>query len=147
MQTRLLNETDGLRTFAVVFSTGEEPVARLKEFAREHGIVAGQLVAIGAFEKVTLGYFEWQKKDYERITFDEQVEVLTFIGNIALKGEEPALHAHVALGRRDGTACGGHLLEATVRPTLEVIVTDSAKHLRRRMDEATGLPLIDLSSD
>ena len=72
------------------------------------------------------------------------MEVLSLLGNVAIKGDEHKLHAHVVLGKRDGTAHGGHLLEAYVRPTLELIVTESPAHLRRVTDEKTGLPLLSL---
>jgi predicted DNA-binding protein with PD1-like motif len=52
---------------------------------------------------------------------------------------------HVVLGKSDATAHGGHLLEAVVRPTLEVILVESPKHLRRRHDPETGLGLIHIS--
>jgi predicted DNA-binding protein with PD1-like motif len=66
------------------------------------------------------------------------------VGDITLKDGQPSIHAHVVLGKRDGTAHGGHLLEAHVRPTLEVILTESPAHLTRRFDEASGLALIRL---
>ena len=91
-----------------------------------------------------LGYFDWQKKDYTRIRIAEQVEVLNLTGNVALADGEPKLHPHVVLGKADGSAHGGHLLEGHVRPTLEVIVTESPVHLRRRSDPETGLALIEL---
>jgi predicted DNA-binding protein with PD1-like motif len=52
------------------------------------------------------------------------------------------LHAHVVVGKADGTAHGGHLLAAVVRPTLEVILVESPRHLQRRHDAETGLALI-----
>lgn len=153
MKSQLLNEHAGLRTFAVVFDPDDEAVDGLKRFAREHHIDGAQLTAIGAFSSAVVGYFDWGRKDYTRIPFNEQVEVLTLAGNIGVKETgggrpqtEPALHAHVVLGRADGTACGGHLLEATVRPTLEVVVIETPRHLRRRLDPETGLALIDLSA-
>jgi predicted DNA-binding protein with PD1-like motif len=145
MHTRLLHEHDGLRTFAVVFEPAEDPVKGLERFASEESISGAHLTAVGAFRRVTVGYFNWERKDYDRIVFDEQVEVLALTGNIGTKQDKPALHAHVVLGRADGTACGGHLLDASVRPTLEVTVVETPKHLRRRMDPETGLALIDLS--
>jgi hypothetical protein len=66
------------------------------------------------------------------------------IGDIALSGEEPKLHAHAVLGKADGTACGGHILEAHIWPTLEVILTESPRYLRRKVDPDTGLALIDI---
>lgn len=138
METKAL---DG-NTFAVIFSTGEDPVAGLTRFAHERAIGASSFTAIGAFSGAELGYFDWEKKDYERIPVREQVEVLSLIGDIAFEGDKPKIHAHVVLGRRDGSTCGGHLLSARVRPTLEVIIETSPAHLRRVHDPVSGLALI-----
>src|SRR5919106_1187106 len=101
MKSKLLEELEGERTFALVFDAGDEVVTGLRE----------------------------------------QVEVLSLLGNVAVHEGKPAVHAHVVVGKRDGTAHGGHLLEAHVRPTLEVIVVESPKHLYRERDDETGLPL------
>ena len=130
------------RTFVVVFDHGDAVLENLLAFAREHRLSAAEFTGIGAFSDAVLGYFDWQKKDYERIPVDEQVEVLNLTGNIALADGEPKLHAHIVLGKADGTAHGGHLLEGHVRPTLEVVVTESPAHLQRRSDPETGLALI-----
>ena len=143
MRVKLLNDS-GERMFAVIFQTGDNPVAGLTAFAVEHKLKAASFTAIGAFSEATLGYFEWEKKEYERIAVGEQVEVLSLLGDITLQDGKPHLHAHVVLGRRDGSACGGHLLDARVRPTLEVIVTEAPAYLRRRRDPASGLALIDI---
>src|SRR5919106_3276218 len=140
MRAKVLKD-DGERVFSVIFETGDEPVAGLTRFAEENTLTASAFTAIGAFSEATLGYFDWDKKDYERIPVKEQVEVLALVGDIALQDGKPKLHAHVVLGRRDGSACGGHLLAARVRPTLEVIVTESPVHLRRVYDPATGVAL------
>jgi len=132
------------RTFVVVFDHGDAVLENLLAFAREHRLSAAEFTGIGAFSAAVLGYFDWQKKDYERIPVDEQVEVLSLTGNIALADGEPKLHPHVVVGKADGTAHGGHLLEAHVRPTLEVIITESPAHLQRRSDPETGLALIRL---
>lgn len=145
MNARLLHETAGQRTFAIVFASGDEVTAGLQTFAETHRISAASFTAIGAFERVTLGYFEMSRRDYTRIQIDEQVEVLTLAGNVALSGNSRKVHAHVVVGRADGSACGGHLLEAHVRPTLEVVLVESPAHLRRRTDPETGLALLDLT--
>ena len=89
-----------------------------------------------------LGYFDRDQKDYRKIPITEQVEVLSLLGDVALDNEQPKLHAHVVVGKSDGTAHGGHLLSAHVWPTLEVILTESPSHLRRRTDRESGLALI-----
>lgn len=121
---------------------GEEPVSLLTRFAEEHRIAAARFTAIGAFSEAVVAYFDWEKKDYLRIPIREQVEVLALVGDVALSEQRPKLHAHVVLGKRDGTAHGGHLLEARVRPTLEVVLTESATWLARRYDPQSGLALI-----
>jgi uncharacterized protein len=129
-------------TYVLVFDTDDEVVSPLAAFAREHGLTAARFTAIGAFMEATLGHFDWERKAYEEIPLAEQVEVLTLAGDIALKGDEPAVHAHVVLGKRDGSAHGGHLLEARVRPALELVLVESPAYLRKEHDEETGLALI-----
>jgi predicted DNA-binding protein with PD1-like motif len=145
MQFKVLND-QGERTFALIFETGEEVMSRLTAFAREQGLRASRFTAIGAFSDVVLGYFDWEKKDYERMSFDEQLEVLSVVGDIAREDDEAKVHAHIVLGRRDGTTRGGHLLEGRVRPTLEVMLTESPSHLKRVHDPVSGLALIDMGS-
>jgi predicted DNA-binding protein with PD1-like motif len=137
---------DKQRTFAVVFDRGDEFIADLTSLAKEKDLGGSQFTAIGAFSDVVLGYFDREKKKYREIPVREQVEVLSLNGDIALKDGKPQLHAHVVVGKSDGTAHGGHILEAHVWPTLEVIVTESPKHLRRKTDDETGLALIDLTA-
>jgi uncharacterized protein len=132
------------RTFALVFDRGDEAMQGLRSFAAEHGLPAAQFTGIGAFSDVILGYFDWESKQYEPIRLDEQVEVLTLAGDVALSEGESQVHAHVAVGKRDGSAHGGHLLSGHVRPTLEVILTESPHHLRKRLDPEAGVALIDL---
>lgn len=142
MRAKVLNE-NGERVFAVIFEIGEDPIAGLTRFAEEQNLSASGFTAIGAFQEAVLGYFDWEKKDYERIPVREQTEVLALVGDIAVEGENrKKVHAHVVLGKRDGTACGGHLLSAKVRPTLEVILTESPGYLRRVHDRESGLALI-----
>lgn len=143
MKSRQLHEVDGLRTFVVVFDKGDEPYSLLTEFARENRITAASLTAVGAFARATLAYFDPVDKEYVDIPIDGQVEVLSLIGDIALSDDEPQVHAHVAVGHKDGSTQGGHLRNAEVFPTLEVVVTETPAHLRKRHDPATGLTLID----
>lgn len=143
MKTKLLYD-QGEKTFAIVFDKGDEVISGLTEFAKRNNLGGSHFTAIGAFSDVVLGYFDWEKKDYKRISLKEQVEVLSLIGDIALQGSEPKVHAHVVVGKSDGTAHGGHLLKGHVRPTLEVILIESPRHLQRKTDEETGLALINL---
>ena len=124
MKCRLIAAT-GQKTWAIVLDANEEAAGALLEFAREQKLSAAQLTGIGAFSEVELGFFEIEKKEYKRIPIREQLEVLSLTGDVTLSEGKPKVHAHVVLGKRDGTAWGGHLLKGIVRPTLEVILTES----------------------
>src|SRR5437016_4852178 len=128
MNSKLLDEHTGERTFALVFETGDTVIEPLAEFLRANDVTTARFSGIGAFRSVTLGYFDWEAKDYERIPIDEQVEVVSLVGDVALKDDEPQIHAHVVIAKRDASAHGGHLLDATVRPTLEVVLVDAPTH-------------------
>jgi predicted DNA-binding protein with PD1-like motif len=130
------------RIYAIRFSTGEDPMAGLQELARRRELTASSLTAIGAFERAVLGFFDYDRKEYERIPVEEQCEVVSLLGNIALTDGEPSLHIHTVLGVRGGRAVAGHLLEATVRPTLEIMLTETPAHLVRCKDATTGLSLL-----
>jgi uncharacterized protein len=143
MQSKLLHKAGGQRTFVVVLATGDEVLSSLKAFVQREDIHAATFTAIGALSDAVLLYFNWQTKTYDKIPVAEQVEVASLIGDVADDAEgKPTLHIHIVLGTRDGSAKAGHLGEAHVRPTLEVILTESATHLRKIKDRETGLALI-----
>lgn len=142
MKSKLLNEANE-RIFALIYETGDEVVSLLKQFAKENKPRSAHFTAIGAFRDVVLAYFDWETKQYQKIPVNEQVEVLSLAGDIAWTDDgKPAVHAHVVIGRSDGSTRGGHLMEAHVRPTLELILTEWPRHLERKHDPQTGLTLI-----
>ena len=143
MKGQQLDSRAGARTFVIVFDAGDDAPKGLLDYARAKGIETASFTGIGAFERVTLGYFDINTREYKHIPIAEQVEVLSLVGNLA-RGDnhDVKLHAHVVVGTSTGTALGGHLLEARVRPTLEIVLVETPAHLRRRSDPATGLALI-----
>ena len=140
-----LHNADPPITYAVVLDTGDEVIGELGNFVREQEVEAASLTAIGAFSRAVLGYFQWETKQYKKIPVDEQVEVLSLLGDVAVGDQGPTLHLHAVLGKADGCVVGGHLIEAYVRPTLEVILIQPPSYLRKRKDPETGLALIDIA--
>ena|SRR5439155_13232549 len=143
MKAALVHENEGLRTFVVVLRGGDEPITVLNSFAVDHRLGASHFTAIGAFSSAVVAYFNWSSKHYDHIPIDEQVEVLSMVGDITIYHDRPKVHAHVVLGKADATAHGGHLIRAVVQPTLEIVVTEAPRHLHRRFDAESGLALID----
>jgi len=123
MHFRKIDESP--KTFILVFETGDELAEGLLRFAKEQKLSAASFKAVGALSSVRLGWLSWESKRYEpSVTLDEQVELLSLIGDVALKDGEPVVHAHAVVGKKDGSAHGGHLLKARIRPTCEVVLTD-----------------------
>jgi uncharacterized protein len=145
MQSKLVS-SEGSRVWVLVLAPGEEAKSTIVAFAKKNDLMAASFVALGAFERAKIGYFDWQKKEYLPIAVDEQVEVISLVGDIAENDKHEAdFHGHTVLGRRDGSTRGGHLLEGVVRPTLEVTLTETPAHLRRRMHSDINVALIDIS--
>jgi predicted DNA-binding protein with PD1-like motif len=148
MQSKLVSDQPGAQVHVVILDSGEEAFAALTKFANEAKISTASLTAIGAFEKATVGWFDFASKSYKKIEVGEQCEVLSAIGDIAICDDGNAsLHVHIVLGLSDGSTRGGHLLEGKVRPTLEVVVTETPSKLRRRKRKDLGIALIDIAAD
>ncbi len=134
---------DEPKTFVLIFVIGDEIATLLHRFAKEQRLGASSFKAIGALSYTKLGWLNWETKKYDpACVLDEQVELLSLIGDITVREGEPQVHAHAIVGRSDGTAHGGHLLEARVRPTCELILTESPNRLRKKLDPKTGIALI-----
>jgi hypothetical protein len=146
MKSTLLHEDAGQRTYALILTTGDDAMRALQAFAVEEHLAASHFSAIGAFRRAVVAYFDWQTKRYQEIPIEDQVEVLSLAGDITLENGTPKVHAHVVLGKRDATAHGGHLVAGEVRPTLEIVIVETPRHLHRRHDQASGLALIDIES-
>ncbi len=142
MKSTQLYDDNGLRTFLLVMDQGDKAFAEITAFAAKHQMTAASMTAIGACRSATLSYFDPEISDYIHQHFDEQMEIAAFIGGIADDDGSPALHAHVVLGRKDFTAVAGHVDELEVFPTMEVVLTESPAHLRKKLDKRTGLTLI-----
>jgi predicted DNA-binding protein with PD1-like motif len=143
MRFALLEERP--KTYAVIFKTGDELAAGLSRFAQEQRLAGSSFKAIGAQSSVKLGWFDWQTKKYvPSVVLDEQVELVSLIGDVALDNGKPQVHAHAVVAKADGTALGGHLMEARVRPTCEVLLTENPQHLQKQFDPESGLALIRL---
>jgi predicted DNA-binding protein with PD1-like motif len=147
MKSKRIGADDETQVHVVILDTGEEAFAALTRFANDAGISAASLTAIGAFERATIGWFDVASKSYRKIEVNEQCEVLSAMGDVAVGDDgKPSLHVHIVLGLADGSTRGGHLLAGTVRPTLEVVVTEVPSTLRRRKRPELGIALIDLGS-
>jgi hypothetical protein len=145
MKARLLSENGGVKNYVIVLATGDEVMSGLSDFARENKVTSARFTAIGAFSHATVAWFDGTRKEYKLIPIEQQVELVSMIGDITLVNDKPAVHAHVSVASSDGTVRGGHLINAFVFPTLELFMTIYPTPLHKQPDKATGLELIDPS--
>src|ERR1700677_2754183 len=145
MQVELLSRGEPTKQYAVIFYQGDEAFSGLLEFAEKYHVTSAHFTAIGALNRATLGWFDPQRKMYKKIPIDGQHEVIGMSGDIALYQGKPVVHTHMVVGGPDGTARAGHVLDAYVSPTLEVMVTVDPITMKKRFDPETDLTLIDPS--
>jgi predicted DNA-binding protein with PD1-like motif len=132
------------RTFILVLEQGEEAFKTITEFANGQGIGGASVAAVGAFREARIGWFDPEANRHTPIEVQQHCEVLSLIGDVAQGDDgEASLHLHAVLGLSDGSVRGGHLLAGTVRPTLEVTIVETARHLRRKKHPDLGVALIE----
>lgn len=143
MKVQLLRAVGKQKTYAVIFSKGDEAFSGLTDFAEKYNVTAAHFTAIGAVNGAELAWFDPSRKMYKQILVEGQAEVAAMIGDIALYKDKPVVHTHMVLALPDGSTRGGHVLEAHVNPTLEVMLTVEPVAMRKRLDPETDLALID----
>jgi predicted DNA-binding protein with PD1-like motif len=142
MKVKLLSMAGEAKTYAVIFSKGDEVVSGLTEFAKEYNVKSAHYQAIGEALHIEVGCFDYQRKEFLVIPIDS-AEVTSFIGNIAWYNKKPVIHTHITASLKDSSVKGGHLLKLIVGPTLEVIVTIEPTPLYKKLNEEFQAGLID----
>ncbi|MFU8796345.1 MAG: PPC domain-containing DNA-binding protein [Dehalococcoidia bacterium] len=118
---------------------GSDLVKSITEIARDTGIEAGSLVAIGALKQAKLGYYDQNKNRYREIKVDSPTEIASCAGNISIRSGEPFAHIHVVLADSDGKTKAGHLLEGIVFVAEVHLRTLQGPKLERKYDATSGL--------
>ncbi|MFB0543337.1 MAG: PPC domain-containing DNA-binding protein [Candidatus Bathyarchaeia archaeon] len=133
---------DGVYIFRL--REGTDLLGEILRVAGEEGIGSGVLMVIGRLSGARFGFYLGAEEGYKVEEVEVPVELLSCVGNIALKDGEPAVHAHVVLGDEEGQIYGGHLMEGcTVSPTVELhILKIGGLSLTRHFDARTGLTLL-----
>jgi predicted DNA-binding protein with PD1-like motif len=124
---------------------GDEVMETLERFVEREAVRGGYFQAVGAFRRARLRYLNMKTKKYEDNTFDQQLEVISLLGNVAVEPDgSRKVHMHAAVGDEDGRTYSGHVGEAVVTPTLEVFLTVLDGELRREKSDETGMSALAL---
>ena len=130
--------------YVVRLERGEDVISALSRFAEKSGIRSGCVQGIGAIENVELGYFNRETKEYQKIRFDGEYELITLMGNYTIVDDKPFLHAHVIISDEACKAFAGHLFSGDIAVTGEFFITPTSDEITREFDEDTGLNLMKL---
>ncbi len=123
----------------------EDLIDAILEMVKYHDIKSGLVNCIGALKEFTLGYFDIESKQYKNKTFNEYVELVSCVGNIAYKDGEPLIHLHVSVGTRDYKIIGGHLNKPSIiSVTGEVCIIEIDQQLNRANDPRFNLSLLNI---
>jgi predicted DNA-binding protein with PD1-like motif len=144
MKYKRIDWRAGMRRFIAAFDLGDDVLQELQKVCEAENILAATLSAVGGFQHVRVAWYDMDAKRYEPIDIQEQVEVVSFLGNVTSYQGKPKIHVHCAVGRRDGSLTGGHLLDAQVRPTLELLIEELPVRLQRADRPDIGIPLIEM---
>ncbi|HVR49895.1 MAG TPA: PPC domain-containing DNA-binding protein [Pseudorhodoferax sp.] len=142
-RAQLLSDNGGRKTYALVLASGDEVATALMDFVKAHQVQAAHFTAIGALRDVKVAWYDLERKAYKVMPIPGQVEALSVVGDVGMAGGQPAVHCHITVGLDDASARGGHLVQAVVSPTLEIMLTVEPTMLKKMFDSCTGLTLFD----
>jgi len=112
----------------------------IKRICGEEKIETGWFNAVGALKKLSLAFYDQEKKTYGKMEIKEPCELTSCMGNISLVDGEIFVHAHVNVADETGAVKGGHLLEGVIFAA-EAVIFPSDEILKREFDFVTGLKL------
>ncbi len=122
----------------------EEIISALKEGIQRAGIEGAFFYGLGVGQNLELGFFDAHKKHYVKKRFEDEYEFTSLVGNISMVDGQITVHCHVTITDKEFQAFGGHLFEGVVPATLEIILFPFNEPLIRRLDETTGLNLLEI---
>ena len=128
-------------TIVVRIDRGEEILTQLKEVALKEKIKLASVQALGATDHFVVGVYDVDEKQYHANTFDGSFEIVSLTGTINTMHGEYYSHLHMSAGNAKGEVFGGHLNEARVSATCEMIIQIIDGNVDRYHDEITGLNL------
>jgi len=131
---------EGSRIF-IRLETGDDVLKSLAEVAARYGVSGGWFNGIGSASDVELGYYDLERRDYDRVRIERDVEIASASGSLGLVEGKPFVHLHAVVSDRQCVPRAGHLFRAVAAATVEFVLLLAEAPIERTRDEATGLNL------
>ena len=125
--------------YLVRLDPNEEIVSSLADVAEKNGIRIAMVQGLGAVKKVVMGVYNVERQEYKANTLEGTYEILSLTGTLDTMGGKHYSHLHIAIGDAAGHAFGGHLNEAVISATAEIILTCMPGEIDREKSPAVGL--------
>lgn len=129
-------------TYVVRLKRGEEVIEELKKLCKEEDIKLAEITGLGASNLVEIGVFNPGTKEYNTKVFEGMFEITSLVGNVTRKDGEVYLHIHINFGDENGAVLGGHLVQAKISATSEIIIREIPGEVGRELSEEIGLNLL-----
>jgi len=131
--------------YTVTLERGEPLIASLKQLAKDKNVKAAWINGLGGSQRLELGFYNLQTKEYQWKRFDQFLEITSIQGNVAWQDNEPIIHTHGTFSDGNFNTIGGHIKELEVSGTCELhLHTIFGDALKRSTDPTSGLHLLDL---
>lgn len=130
------------RRYVLRFDKGEDVVAGLKDFMASGSITACAFQGIGAAQETELAFYNMETKQYQRKVFNQELEIVSIIGNGAMEGDSPIIHAHGSFSSKDFIVFGGHVFKTIVSATCEIFLIKLEGKISRGLNEEFNLKLL-----
>lgn len=142
IRAKLVGSSPSGDRIQLVLEPGAEIVSALSAFITANHFVAVHFDGFGACSDAKFAWYDAERRDYKITALNEHMEIVSLIGDAAPTDDKVGFHAHVGLAMADGTMRGGHLLEAHVYPTVEVVLVSSPTAIHRRHDDTLNSNLL-----
>ena len=129
---------------SVSIDKGELVNQKLLEVAQQENLTSGWINGLGAISSIEIGYWDIEKKIYEKQKFNNDYELLSLIGNVSLVDNKPFVHTHISFSDTEFKVYGGHLFDAKVIAAAEFCIFTSEYNLHRKLNCDIGLSLWDI---
>ncbi len=129
-------------TIVARLDPGEEVLTQVKEIALKERVALASVQAIGAVSRFTAGVYVTEEKRYLPNEFSGSFEIVSLTGTVSTMDGKFYCHLHMSAGKENGEVFGGHLSQATVSATCEMIIHQIDGAVDRRYEEKTGLNIL-----
>ena len=127
--------------YIVRIDKGEEIIEQIKKICNDNNIKAGSITGLGATDRVKVGLFNTNTKEYVSKELNGAFEITSLVGNISRMNNEVYLHLHINVSDEKLNVYGGHLNHCFISATCELIIEEIDANVDRELSEEIGLNL------